>query len=100
MRLRLFYISLLAVLTACGGGGGGSADSSSSTVTIGGAVIDGYIEGATVCLDVNGNGACDTTEPKATTGSDGKYSISYSGSTTGLHVLTEVPSTAKDKDDG
>jgi len=100
MRLQLTSIALIAVLSACGGGGGGSASSTSSTVTIAGAVIDGYIEGAVVCLDVNGNSACDTTEPKATTDSNGNYSISYTGSTTGLHVLTEVPSTAKDKDDG
>ena len=100
MRLQLTSIALIAVLSACGGGGGGTAGSSSSTVTIAGAVIDGYIEGAVVCLDVNGNSACDTTEPKATTDSNGNYSISYTGSTTGLHVLTEVPSTAKDKDDG
>ena len=100
MRLQLTSIALIAVLSACGGGGGGSAGSTSSTVTIAGAVIDGYIEGAVVCLDVNGNSACDTTEPQATTDSNGNYSISYTGSTTGLHVLTEVPSTAKDKDDG
>jgi hypothetical protein len=100
MRLQLTSIALIAVLSACGGGGGGSASSTSSTVTIAGAVIDGYIEGAVVCLDVNGNSACDPTEPKATTDSNGNYSISYTGSTTGLHVLTEVPSTAKDKDDG
>ena len=86
----------LVFLAACGGGGGGSA----SSVSIAGAVIDGYIEGAVVCLDVNGNTACDTTEPQTITDSNGKYSISYASSTAGLHVLTVVPSTAKDKDDG
>ena len=97
MLFRKMFLPLgLTLLAACGGGGGGS----SSSVSIAGAVIDGYIEGAVVCLDVNGNGACDAAEPQTVTDSNGKYSISYSGSTKGLQVLTVVPSTAKDKDDG
>ena len=100
MRFILILCSLIAFLTACGGGNTVSVDSSPTNVAITGFVIDGYIEGATVCLDVNENSACDTTEPTAVTDSDGKYSISYSGSTTGLHILALVPTTAKDKDDG
>ena len=97
MLFRKMLVLLgLTLLTACGGGGGGG---SSSSVSIAGAVIDGYIEGAVVCLDVNGNGTCDAAEPQTVTDSNGKYSISYSDSTKGLHVLTVVPSTAKDKDD-
>jgi hypothetical protein len=92
---------LLSLLAACGGGGGGGGVSStvSSATTIAGTVIDGYIEGAVVCLDLNSNAACDANEPTMTTGSDGKYSINYAGTTTGLHVLSLVPSTAKDADD-
>jgi hypothetical protein len=83
------------LLTACGGGGGGSGGST----TLSGAVIDGYIEGAKVCLDVNGNLVCDTGEPSATTNALGKYSIAYSGSTAGLHVIAEIGENAKDADD-
>jgi len=92
---------VLSLLVACGGGGGGGGVSSavSPATTIAGTVIDGYIEGATVCLDLNSNAACDTNEPTTTTGSDAKYSINYAGSTTGLHVLSLIPSTAKDADD-
>lgn len=36
--------------------------------TINGTIVDGYIENATVCLDINKNNICDTTEP--TTNSD------------------------------
>jgi hypothetical protein len=99
----------LCLLAACGGGGGGDPALSATTpaatpiasaaTTIAGTVIDGYIEGATVCLDLNSNAACDANEPSTTTGSDAKYSINYAGSTTGLHVLSLVPSTAKDADD-
>ena len=96
---------LLSLLAACGGGGGGGvgvggvSSTVSSATTIAGTVIDGYIEGAVVCLDLNSNAACDANEPTMTTGSDGKYSINYAGTTTGLHVLSLVPSTAKDADD-
>lgn len=101
--MKLFYkfaVSVLIahLLTACGGSSTGSG-SGSGSISIGGAVIDGYIEGAKVCLDVNGNGTCDSIEPSATTDSNGRYNLSYNGNTTGLHILTEVPSTAKDKDD-
>jgi hypothetical protein len=85
-------------LTGCGGGGGSSAAS-----VVSGTVIDGYIEGAEVCLDLNNNQTCDAGEPKATTGKDGGYKLD----TTGLavsqiraaHLLTVVPETAKDADD-
>lgn len=98
-RLLLSYVAL-SVLAACGGGGGGSATLSPSAPTsIAGVVIDGYIEGANVCLDLNSNGGCDTGEPSATTKADGSYSLSYNGDTTGLHVVSVIPATAKDKDD-
>lgn len=84
-----------AALVACGGGGGGGA---SSTLT--GKVIDGYIKGAIICLDVNSNGQCDSDEPRATTGTGGSYTLTYSGDLSGMHVIAEVPSTAYDEDDG
>lgn len=107
--IRIALSSLfLSLLAACGGGSGGSASSpttpaatpiASATSTIAGAVIDGYIEGATVCLDLNSNAACDVNEPTTTSSSDGKYSLNYAGSTSGLHVVSLIPSTAKDADD-
>ena len=100
---------VLSLLAACGGGGGGDPALSATTPaatpiasaasTIAGTVIDGYIEGATVCLDLNSNSACEASEPQTTSGSDGKYSINYAGSTSGLHVVSLIPSTAKDADD-
>jgi pimeloyl-ACP methyl ester carboxylesterase len=94
-RLYLSTVTL-ALLTACGGGNGVSQDNA----TISGAVIDGYIEGATVCLDSNANGACDTGEPSAKTDSDGKFKLEVgSASTTGLNLVVDIPKTAKDSDD-
>lgn len=90
----------MALLVACGGGGGGSGGSPSASA-ISGAVIDGYIEGAKVCLDLNANGACDAGEPSATTDSNGKYTLEPgNANTAGLNLIAEIPDTAKDSDDG
>jgi pimeloyl-ACP methyl ester carboxylesterase len=103
LKLHTFALSTIAVamLTACGGGGGGgSGGGSATTGSLSGTVIDGYIEGAKVCLDVNLNGACDTGEPTATTDSGGKYKLDTGSiNTNGLTVIAEIPDTAKDSDD-
>ncbi|NVK29651.1 MAG: hypothetical protein HWE20_01515 [Gammaproteobacteria bacterium] len=77
--------SLLVV--SCGGGGGsdsGTTDTTdggtpsapnSETQTVSGKVIDGYIEKALVCFDVNANLKCDSDEPQAYTDASGSYSI-------------------------
>lgn len=89
-----------ALLTACGGGGTGSP----TTMTFAGSVIDGYIEGATVCLDLNANLVCDSDEPTAITKADGTYSLDVTGLASDklklAHLITVVPDTAKDADDG
>jgi hypothetical protein len=68
-----------------------------------GNVIDGYIEGANVCLDLNANQACDTGEPSDTSKAKGAFSLDISGVTAAqlatAHLLTTVPNTAKDADD-
>jgi hypothetical protein len=86
-----------AVLVACGGGGGGGVALPKS---ISGVVLDGYIEGATVCLDLNANLQCDPNEPSAFTDKDGRYSLSYDGSLDGLLVLAVVPEGATDSELG
>jgi hypothetical protein len=95
---------LSVLLAACGGGGSGGGNgtsgSTSTTPNISGKVIDGYIVGATVCLDLNSNTKCDTGEPSATTTAGGAYNLSYSGSVDGLHVIAEVPVGAIDEDLG
>jgi hypothetical protein len=92
-------IVVLSLLAACGGGGGGGG-SSSNTSTISGVVMDGYIKGATVCLDVNSNGVCDPGEPTQITGADGSYSFTYLTSLdlSKLNVIASVPASAVDSD--
>lgn len=78
-RLAKSSIAIVAsavIFTGCGGGGGGSSAPTTTNTTYSGSVADGYISGATVCLDINANGTCDSTEPTATTDANGGYTIS------------------------
>jgi hypothetical protein len=110
----LLGAGVLFGLGACGGSGGSTTSSSSSInnssgssssvavtpLSLTGKVIDGYIGGAKVCLDLNSNLLCDSGEPSTTTKSDGSYSLSYSGSIDGVQVLAVVPVGATDSDLG
>jgi hypothetical protein len=70
-------------------------------VTLSGKVIDGYISGAIVCLDVNSNNKCDKDEPTTTSLAGGAYTLPpYTGSIAGLRVIAEVGENAIDEDDG
>jgi hypothetical protein len=94
---------VLASLALAACGGGGATGAAGSNPSLSGKVIDGYIEGAEVCLDLNANLACDTNEPSATTAKDGTYTLNTTGLSTdqikAAHLLTVVPETAKDADD-
>ena len=94
-----FSLSLIsaALLAACGSGSDAPA-----MATINGVVADGALQGATVCYDLNDNGACDAGEPaSAATDADGKYTLSVLASESGRHVLiANVPASAINKDTG
>jgi hypothetical protein len=53
-----------------------------------------------VCLDINTNGACDSSEPSTTTTDSGKYHLSdlTAGDENKYPVLVLVPATAVDSD--
>ncbi|MEW4336434.1 hypothetical protein [Chromobacterium vaccinii] len=100
---KIFTIPALAgsalLLSACGGGGGDSNASSTTptpTQQVSGKAIDGYLVGATVCLDLNDNGVCDPGEPSTTTQADGSYSLPVSGTVTGKKLLVVVTPSTKD----
>ena len=100
---RLAVLSISAILSACGGGGGDNstvAQSGASTLT--GAVIDGYLKDATVCLDLNANLACDSEEPTTKSLDKGAYSLSVPAGTdtSNLHVIAIVDSNTTDADTG
>ena len=84
MSIKLQTLIPLATtlfLVGCGGGGGDSSPSSNTnpttptTVSFSGVAVDGYISGATACIDLNSNGSCDSSEPTAPTASDGTFSF-------------------------
>ncbi|RQP34148.1 hypothetical protein [Burkholderia ubonensis] len=98
---HILGVSIAAALAACGGGGDSGQPSAGdgttpTTPTITGKAIDGYLAGATVCLDVNNNGVCDTGEPSAITDATGQFAISYSGDATGKTLLVQVTPATKD----
>jgi hypothetical protein len=93
---RLPYsLTIIAALAmaACGGsssddtdggdgGGGGGGGGSGASITLSGEVARlGTLKNVIVCLDLNGNDACDSGEPASSaTGADGKYSLSTTAS--------------------
>lgn len=89
--------AIALLLAGCFGGGGTAS-------LVSGIVADGYLSGATVCLDVNSNGVCDSGEPSGTTDANGAYSISVPSDQSARYaqypVVAEVPATAIDKDTG
>ena len=107
----IISITFLICLASCGGGsgsstspnsGGGSSQGGSGTsADFSGVVIDGYIQGATVCLDFNSNLKCDTDEPSSVSREGGAYSITYSGNVpAGTQILAVVTTDATDEDTG
>ena len=67
---------------------------------VNGFVIDGPIQGATVCLDANGNGTCDANElVSSTTDAQGRYKIIVpwgQGQASAAPLLAMVPANAVD----
>lgn len=101
---KLSLLAVTGILTACGGGGSGSGSSSNEAApsTLSGKVVDGYIEGATVCLDINANLVCDSSEPSAQTLANGSYNLVIPTGLSNyaqLHIIAVIPTTAKDSDD-
>ena len=71
-----------AFLAACGGGGGGggtTAAPAGPATVLNGVAVDGYLKGATVFLDLNGNGLQDAGEPSSITNDTGRYALNYGG---------------------
>lgn len=105
------FIMLTVLISACGESGDTTSmaepDVGSATTipieagsTISGRVADGYIQGATVCLDLNDNDACEANEPSAVTGAGGTYNLTIPAGTEGKQVVADIPATAIDEDTG
>ncbi|MFM9967678.1 MAG: choice-of-anchor I family protein [Burkholderiales bacterium] len=79
--LALAGVGIAAAAGGGGGGGGSSAAVGTTTAAaaaatpIKGSVIDGYLKGATVFIDKDGDGVLDPDEPSTITANDGSYSL-------------------------
>lgn len=105
IRQRTRWLALAplgaAALVGCSGGGGGSGTGTSASSTLNGVTVDGYLQGATVFLDRNGNGTLDSGEPSTVTDSAGRYSLDMTGiSATALTGLKVIVSGGIDTDTG
>ena len=95
----LVLAAIAASLAACGGGGGGSGPLAAAN-TLTGLAVDGYIQGATVFLDINRNGLADAGEPSTTTDLNGRYALDYSSVTGSVSGLPIVVTGGVDSDTG
>lgn len=65
-----------SVLVACGGGDNEATVVPLPTTLTGHVMLNGTVMNAVVCVDLNSNGMCDSSEPApAKKGSDGAYPI-------------------------
>lgn len=93
----------LALLAACGGGSQTPVTvPAAATATISGKAVDGPLQGATACYDINDNGNCDAAEPSfGPTDAEGAFRITVPLTEAGRHrVVVMVPASAIDKDTG
>lgn len=95
----LILAAIAASLVACGGGGGGSGPLAAAN-TLTGVAVDGYLQGATVFLDINRNGLADAGEPSTTTDLNGRYALDYSSVTGSVSGLPVVVTGGVDSDTG
>jgi len=73
-----------------------------TNISVTGKVADGYIVGATVCLDLNHNEECNQNEPTTTTKAGGEYNLIVDSgiNIANYSVVASVPKGAIDEDTG
>jgi hypothetical protein len=72
----IFILLSFALFNGCSGGNKQNKDSSTPKIlSFSGIAVDGYLSGATVCIDNDINGYCDITEPITKTKTDGTFSF-------------------------
>lgn len=79
-------LALAASLAACGGG----SSTPAASTAIAGKVADGYLVGASVFLDKNGNYRLDDGEPSATTDENGAYTLTVDPADVGRYHIVAL----------
>ncbi len=99
-KLSMLVLTVIAAsLAACGGGGGGSSPLAAAN-TLTGVAVDGYLQAATVFLDINRNGLADAGEPITTTDLNGRYALDHSTVAASVLGLPIVVTGGVDSDTG
>lgn len=101
-------ITAAALVAACGGGDGSDDPVAApppppNSVSIAGKAVDGALQGATACYDLNDNRACDSGEPvSGPSAADGSFTITGvpTAQAGQRRVIVNVPATAIDADTG
>ena len=86
----------VAVLAACGGSNHDSLPEERSQIA--GAVLDGRIANALVCMDVNTNGRCDANEPYSRSDDRGQFLLTFPKGTDGPLLAIVTAGEARDDD--
>lgn len=102
LKRLLFGVVSAGLLSLYGCGGGSSSVAPVVTTTsVPITVIDGAIQNATVCLDKNSNGVCDTGEPSGKTDAAGQVNLTVDAADVGKYpVIAVVGTDAIDADTG
>lgn len=101
-----FVASMMLLSSGCGSESNSSDDTTTTqtdeeTVTLSGAVADGYLYGAKVCLDTNFNDVCDQGETSAVTDEKGQYTLQVKELTMNAYtILAEADEYTIDMDTG
>ncbi len=92
-RYSAIFISISLSLTGCGGNSSSSATNANTVSLTGVVIVDGYVQGATVCLDKNNNLFCESSEPQAITNAQGQYKLNNitTSDSTSYPVIAAVP---------
>jgi hypothetical protein len=88
MKKRMATIAAaltVALIAGCGGG-----ESTSATSAVSGAVADGYLVGATVFLDKDGNYRLDAGEPTTATDANGAYTLIVDPADVGNYPIVAI----------
>ena len=90
MKKYIFSIAMLLAIGLIAGCGGSGATTSTATTAVSGKVADGYLVGATVFLDKNGNYQLDSGEPSATTNATGAYTLNMDPADVGKYPIVAL----------
>jgi len=90
MKKYIFSVAMLLAAGLIAGCGGSGTAASTATTAVSGKVADGYLVGATVFLDKNGNYQLDSGEPSATTDANGAYTLNIDPADVGKYPIVAL----------